>query len=185
MPFVRDEIEIGLEVKLAEEAPKVPALVRILYLYPVITEPPVLLGAAKEREIEPLPATATALETTPGVVAGVPTADALDAAPDPTIFTARILMVYSTPFVKPVTVTGEAVPVAEPHVNPPLSEYSYAVIALPPFAPAVKEICNCASPTVAEVFTTGALGVVAVVIEELEADAALVPIPLTALTRKM
>jgi hypothetical protein len=58
-------------------------------------------------------------------------------------------------------------------------------MALPPFAPAVKATCNWALPTIAEVVTVGALGVVAVVIDELAAEVTLDPMPLTAVTRKI
>jgi hypothetical protein len=91
----------------------------------VIAAPPLFVGAAKESEIDWFPGVATALLTAPGVVAGVPTAEAIDAVPEPTAFIARSFIVYSVPFVKPVMVTGEEMPAeVAAQVRPPLSEYS-------------------------------------------------------------
>lgn len=61
---------------------------------------------------------------------GVTALDAADGAPVPTAFFAFTVNVYVVPLVRPVKVTGEAVPVA---VAPPgLAVTVYPVIALPP-----------------------------------------------------
>ena len=48
-----------------------------------MAEPPLLTGAVKLTEAEPLPGVATALVGAPGTVAGVTELEALDAAPVP------------------------------------------------------------------------------------------------------
>jgi hypothetical protein len=52
-----------------------------------------------------------------GIVAGVIEFDVADVAPTPTPFVAVTVNVYAVPFVNPVTVIGDVVPVA---LNPPI-----------------------------------------------------------------
>ena len=66
-----------------------------------------------------------------------------DSGPNPAAFCAATVQVYEAPFVRPVTVTGELVPVAV--IAPQVARY--AVIGLPPsLAGAVNEIFACWLP---------------------------------------
>jgi hypothetical protein len=74
-----------------------------------------------------------------GWVDNVTEFDGVDAAPVPTALVAVTVNVYASPFVRPVTVIGEEVPVAE-YVSV-LSVTVYPVIAEPPsLEGVVKEI---------------------------------------------
>jgi len=73
----------------------------------------------------------------PGVVAGVTELLVADAVLVPTAFVAVTVNVYDVPFVSPVTVIGDAPPVAD---TPVLEVTVYVVIAAPPVeAGAVNE----------------------------------------------
>jgi len=50
----------------------------------------------------------------PGTVAGVTLFEALDAAPAPIAFVAVTVKVYAVPFVSPVTLMGEEMPLPVP-----------------------------------------------------------------------
>jgi hypothetical protein len=58
-----------------------------------------------------LPATTETAVGAPGTVAGVTELEGLDAVLVPTAFVAVTVKVYAVPFVKPVTVMGEPLPV--------------------------------------------------------------------------
>ena len=62
--------------------------------------------------------------------------------------------------VKPVITIGEFRLGAEIHVEPPLSEYSFRITALPPLLPALNAIESFLSPGVIDVIA-GALGALA------------------------
>ena len=107
-------------------------------VYPVITAPPVFVGAVKLTVALPLLTIAEMLVGTPGAIgAGVTADDALEAVPVPTELVATTVKVYAVPLVNPVTVIGDEEPVA---VRPPGDEVTvYPVIADPPvFVGAVK-----------------------------------------------
>lgn len=74
--------------------------------------PPLLLGAVKAMETCAFPAVAAPMVGAPGTVAGVTLLDAEDAEPVPTALMALTAQVTAVPLVKPVTVIGEAAPVA-------------------------------------------------------------------------
>ena len=57
-------------------------------LYPVIADPPSLIGAVKLTEAEALPAVTVPMVGAPGIVAGVMALDATDADPVPTLLVA-------------------------------------------------------------------------------------------------
>jgi hypothetical protein len=80
-------------------------------------------------------------EITYAAVVGVTETAGEDAVPLPAAFTARSLMLYVVPLVRPETVTGEGVPASvSAQVVPLFVEYWYFVIAEPPSEPAVKAI---------------------------------------------
>lgn len=85
----------------------------------MIDEPPLLPGALNVMVACPLPATALTLVGASGTVAGVTEFDALDAVLVPMALTAVTVKVYAVPFERPVTVSGEPLPLA---VNPPVFE---------------------------------------------------------------
>jgi len=68
----------------------------------VIALPPLLVGAVHETVTEESPNVATALVGAPGIAAGTTTADADDELPEPTLFLATTVNVYSDPLVRPV-----------------------------------------------------------------------------------
>jgi hypothetical protein len=79
----------------------------------VIAEPPLLIGAVKVMVACPLPRVAVIPVGAFGVVAGVTALLAAELALVPTILVAVTVKVYSTPFVRPVTVIHDVVPVAK------------------------------------------------------------------------
>ena len=88
----------------------------------MIAEPPVFVGAVKLTVALPLLTVALIPVGVPGAVtvgAGVTEDDALEVVPVPTALVAVTVKVYAVPLVRPVTVIGEAVPVA---VIPPGTE---------------------------------------------------------------
>ena len=95
-----------------------------------MAEPPLLTGALNIIVAWPLPAVAVPIVGTPDTVAGVAELLVTDDALVPTAFVAVTVNVYVVPFVNPVTVTGEPLPVA---LNPPMFDVTvYEVIAEPP-----------------------------------------------------
>ena len=114
-PFVKPVTVIGEDVPVALIPPG-----EAVTVYPVIADPPVFVGAVKLRVALPLPPLAEMVVGVPGAVIGDVTADeAPDDVPAPTALVAVTVYVYATPFVKPVTVIGEDVPVAVTAVPPP------------------------------------------------------------------
>jgi hypothetical protein len=73
--------------------------------------PPVEPGALKVMVACALPAVAVPIVGAPGTVAGVTELDEADAVLVPAAFVAVTVKVYAVPFVKPVTVMGEPLPV--------------------------------------------------------------------------
>jgi hypothetical protein len=69
-------------------------------------------GAVNVIVASPLPRTAETLVGAPGTVAGVTALDADDAELVPTAFVAVTVNVYAVPFVRPVMVIGESLPLA-------------------------------------------------------------------------
>ena len=74
--------------------------------------PPSLLGAAKAMLTCALPRVAVPMPGAPGSVAGVTLFDAAEAALLPSAFVAITLQAIGVPLLSPVTVIGEAAPVA-------------------------------------------------------------------------
>lgn len=74
--------------------------------------PPLLAGAVKVIDTCVLPAVAVPMVGAPGTVTGVTLADAPDATLEPMTLAAFTLQVTAVPLVSPVTVMGDAVPVA-------------------------------------------------------------------------
>ena len=115
VPLVRPVTVIGEEGPVAVRPPG-----EAVTVYPVIGEPPVFVGAVKLTVALPLLTLALIPVGVPGAVAaGLTEDDALDAVPVATEFVAVTVKVYAVPLVKPVTVIGEALPVAVTAVPPP------------------------------------------------------------------
>lgn len=85
----------------------------------MIAEPPLLTGAENETVASPLPLTAVTPVGAPGIVAGTTELLVPEEEPVPTALVAVTVKVYVVPFTRPVTVIGEAPPVA---VKPPTFE---------------------------------------------------------------
>jgi len=119
----------------------------------------------------------------PGTVAGVTAFDAAEGRLVPALLVAVTVKVYAVPLLSPVTVIGDAGPVA---VIPPGDEVTvYDVIGEPPVdAGAVKVTVACALPPVA-VPITGGPAVAAAVTEFEGTEAAPVPTALVAVTVKV
>ena len=94
-----------------------------------------------------------------GIVLGTPSTVTED-APLPNAFTCRTCNAYAVPLAKPVITIGELRLGAEVHVEPPSSEYSLRITALPPLFPALKVMESFLSPGVIAVIA-GALGALA------------------------
>jgi hypothetical protein len=152
-------------------------------VYEVIAEPPLLTGGVNVTVASPLPRTAETPVGASGIVAGPIELLLAEAELVPTAFVAVTVNVYDTPLVKPVTIKGEAPPVA---VKPPgLDVTVYEVIAEPPLETGgVNVTVACPLPPVA-VPIVGASGTVAGVTELLVAEAILVPIAFVAVTVKV
>ena len=78
---------------------------------PVIALPPLLAGGVKAMLTAALPTVAVPMVGAPGTVRGV-TFTPADGAPVPTALIAETVHEYAVPFVSPLTVIGEAWPVA-------------------------------------------------------------------------
>ena len=116
-----------------------------------------------------------------GTVAGVMELLDIELALVPILFVAVTVKVYATPFVSPVTVIHDVVPVAK---CPSFDVTVYWVIAEPLSAGMSNVIVACPLPRVAWIFvgTSGTrAGITGLLIEE----TALVPSALTAETRKV
>jgi hypothetical protein len=135
----------------------VPPPVNVAVMEPL----PVALGAVKEVK--------TGVTTTP-----------VDDAPVPTEFVAATVHVCATPFVRPLTVIGELVPLAL-NVPPAMHVTAYDVIGEPPSAGALNAIVISALPAMAEPMI-GASGTVIGVTLFDGADAGLVPTAFVAVT---
>ena len=96
------------------EAVKPPGL--DVTVYEVIAEPPLLTGGVKVTVASPLPRVAVPIVGASGTVAGTTELLVPDEELVPTAFVAVTVKVYVVPLVNPVTVKGEAPPVA---VKPP------------------------------------------------------------------
>ena len=178
--MVRPVTVIGEDVPVAVMPPGEEVTV-----YPVIADPPVLVGAVKLTVALPLLPLAEIPVGAPGAIAARVTADdALEAAPVPTELVAVTVKVYAVPLVNPVTVIGEDVPVA---VMPPGEEVTvYPAIAAPPvFDGAVKLTVALPLLPLAEMLVgaPGAIG--AGVTEDDAVEAGPVPIALVAVTVKV
>jgi hypothetical protein len=86
-------------------------------VYVVIAEPPLLPGGVKVIVAEPLPAVAVPIVGAPGTVDGTTELLVPEGVLVPAELVAVTVNVYVVPFVRPVTTSGDAPPVA---VKPPL-----------------------------------------------------------------
>jgi len=125
-------------------------------VYSVTVLPPLSAGGSNDTVACPLPLTAVTFVGACGTVAGVTSADAVDAAETPTALVAVTVNVYAVPFVNPVTVIGLLEPVA---VCPPEDVTIYCVTALPPSNAGVNATSTEPSPAVTPEMT-GASGLV-------------------------
>jgi hypothetical protein len=117
-----------------------------------------------------------------GTVAGEIELDGLDGVLVPSAFVAVTVKVYAWPLVRPVTISGEPLPLA---LNPPTFEVAvYESVVEPSLKPGVKVIVACPFPLTA-VTPVGASGTVAGVIEFEALEAVLVPTPFVAVTVKV
>ena len=114
VPFERPVIVIGDEPPVALKPP-----VFDVTVYVVIADPPFETGAVNEIVASPFPRTAVTPVGAPGTVTGVTEFVAVDAELVPTAFVAVTVKLYVVPFVRPVTITGEA-PLYT--TNPPVFE---------------------------------------------------------------
>jgi hypothetical protein len=130
-----------------------------------------------------LPRTALTLVGTSGTVAGTTELLVAEAVLVPYEFDAVTVKVYVVPLLRPVTVIGDAPPVA---VNPPTFELTvYVVIDSPPVFPGgVKVIVASPFPAVA-VPIVGASGTLTGVTELLATEAVLVPTAFVAFTENV
>jgi hypothetical protein len=148
----------------------------------VIADPPLFTGGVKVIVASPLPRTAVTLVGAPGVVAGVIELLVGDEEPVPFAFVAVTVKVYVVPFVRPVTVIGESVPVA---VCPRFEVTVYCVMVEPPLLTGgVKVIVASPLPATADTLV-GAFGMLFGVIELLVVEAALSPSAFVAMTVKV
>ena len=148
----------------------------------MIAEPPFETGAVKVTVASPLPRTALTLVGVPGVVAGVTELLVGEEELVPFAFVAVTVKVYVTPFVRPVTVIGESVPVA---VCPRFEVTVYSVMVEPPLLTGgVKVIVAAPLPATADTLV-GAFGMLFGVIELLVVEAALSPSAFVAMTVKV
>lgn len=175
VPFVSPDTVIGELAPLPVNPPGLDVTV-----YPVIVAPPLSLGAVNETVACPFPAVAETAVGAAGIVLGVTAVLAVDAVPVPRLFIAATVNVYAVPFVRPVTVMGELVPVA---VTPPgLDVTVYCIISKPPLSVGgVNVTVACPFPAVAET-PVGANGTLAGIIAAEGADASDVPIAFVAVT---
>jgi len=148
--------------------------------YDVMDEPPFDAGGMKRNVTCPLPGTAALIVGAPGTLAGVTLFEGADASPVPIEFVAVTVKVYAVPLVRPVTVIGDAAPLA---TIPPGDEVAvYVVIAEPPVeAGGVNATVACALPAVA-VPIVGGPGTAPGVTLFVGADAGPVPAALVAVT---
>ena len=141
--------------------------------------PPLFPGAVNVIVACPLPAVAVPIVGASGTVAGAIELDALDGVLVPSAFVAVTVNVYAWPFVSPVTVSGEPLPVA---VSPPTFEVTvYDVVVEPSLKPGVNVIVAEPLPRTA-VTLVGASGTLAGVTEFEALDTVLVPIAFVAVT---
>ena len=152
-------------------------------MYDVIGEPPLEAGGVNATVACALPAVAVPIVGAPGTVAGVTLFDGAEASPVPTAFVAVTVNVYAVPLVRPVTVMGEAVPLA---LMPPGEEVAvYDVIVAPPFeAGGANVTFACALPGSATPIV-GAPGTAAGVTLFVGVDAGPVPMAFVAVTVKV
>ena len=139
----------------------------------MIAELPSLTGGVNVIVAWPLPAVAVPIVGAPGTVAGEIELLGLDATLVPTLLVAVTVNVYALPLASPVTVSGEALPVA---VKPPVFDVTvYEVMVDPPFdAGGVNEIVAWPLPRTA-VTPVGAFGTVTGVTEFEAEEFALLP----------
>jgi hypothetical protein len=151
-------------------------------VYPVIAEPPSLVGAVNVTVACAFPFVAIPIVGAPGTVVGVTEFEAELAGPGPLAFVAVTVKVYEV-LESPFTIIGLAEPVP---VKPPGSEVTvYPVIAEPPsLAGAVNVTVACAFPAVADPIV-GAPGTVDGVTALEAALTGPVPLALVAVTVKV
>jgi hypothetical protein len=119
VPLVSGLTVIGLDALVAVLEAPLPVQVAV---YPVIAEPPLLVGAVNAMLAEALPAVAAPMvgaAATVAAAAGV-TPAVLDAAPVPTTFVAVTEQLYAVPLVNAPTLIGLVLPVAVFEVPPPV-----------------------------------------------------------------
>lgn len=102
-------------------------------VYPVIGAPPLLDGAVKKTVALALSAVAEIEVGAPGTVAGVALTDTVEDSESPTPLVAMTRKVYSVPFERPSTVTGDAELLP---VKPPGSAITVYVVIADPLLPA-------------------------------------------------
>jgi hypothetical protein len=88
-------------------------------VYEVMGEPPLEAGGANATVASALPAVALRIVGAPGTPAGVTLFELAEGGPVPTAFVALTVKVYVIVFVRPITVMGEAGPLA---TTPPGAE---------------------------------------------------------------
>jgi hypothetical protein len=84
-----------------------------------MTLPPLTTGTVKLTTACVLPLTPVTAVGAPGAVIGITEEEALEALPVPALLVAVTVNVYAVPLVSPVTVMGEALPVAVTVEPPP------------------------------------------------------------------
>ncbi len=147
-------------------------------VYPVISAPPLFVGALKLTIACPLPASAITSVGASGTVLGVTLFDAAEVLPLPAAFVAKTSNVYAVPFVNPLTVIGLSVPDAV--IPPGLDVTVYPVIVAPPLLSGTLKITSaCSFPIVAET-SVGAPGMVLGVTLFEEVEGSLFPFALVA-----
>jgi hypothetical protein len=148
-----------------------------------MAEPPLFIGGEKMMVASPFPAEALPMVGALGTVAGTIELLVPEAALVPTALVAVTVKVYVVPFVKPVTVKGEAPPVA---VKPPgLDVTVYEVMADPPLVTGAEKVIVASPLPLVAVPIVGAPGTVAGVAAPLGLEEILVPMALVAVTVKV
>jgi hypothetical protein len=178
VPLVSPVTVMGLAAPFAVILPGVEVTV-----YPVIADPPLLVGAVNVTVARAFPAVAVPIVGAPGPVEGVTEFEGELGKLLPVAFVAITVKVYAVPLVSPVTVIGLVEPV--PVILPGVEVAVYPVIADPPLlAGAVNVTIACALPAVA-IPIVGVPGTVEGVTEFEAALAGLFPLAFVAITVKV
>ena len=150
--------------------------------YPVITEPPLLAGAAHDTTACAFPATAETPVGAPGTVLGVTAALAPDDAEIPAELAAVTVNVYAVPLLKPVTVAEVATPDTPADAPPGDAVTVYPVTTEPPLLTGADHDTAAEAFSAEPVTAVGAPGTVRGVTAALATDAAEAPAELAAVT---